>query len=266
MVRSPTTAANGRTERLARVHAGKGAPGGQRARSRTVLKRVSCHGRRPAGTTSSPMEGRNRWRSTGIRRTSRCPSRPAPRSLIMAWLADDWGGTKRTSSTEERWSPPKGGAMLGVSRTVRGEKMVAFEYLRIVERDGGLVYVAQPGGKSADRVCAHRARQTARGIRESSPQLPAAHRVRTFERGHPDRFDWLRQGASPELRVRPRKQIELPAPISATLSSVRSNCSGDIHESQVIARRAAAIQPMAIPPGSLTQKTDEISAPNLWGR
>ena len=38
--------------------------------------------------------------------------------------------------------------MLGVSRTVKGDKMVAFEYLRIVERDGGLVYVAQPGGRA----------------------------------------------------------------------------------------------------------------------
>ncbi len=37
--------------------------------------------------------------------------------------------------------------MLGVSRTVKGDRMVAFEYLRIVEREGGLVYVAQPGGK-----------------------------------------------------------------------------------------------------------------------
>ncbi len=36
--------------------------------------------------------------------------------------------------------------MLGVSRTVKGGSMVAFEYLRIVERDGGLVYIAQPGG------------------------------------------------------------------------------------------------------------------------
>ncbi len=26
--------------------------------------------------------------------------------------------------------------------------MFAFEYLRIVERDGGLVYIAQPGGKT----------------------------------------------------------------------------------------------------------------------
>ena len=40
--------------------------------------------------------------------------------------------------------------MLGTSRTVSMEKdrMVAFEYLRIVERDGGLIYIAQPGGGS----------------------------------------------------------------------------------------------------------------------
>ncbi len=65
----------------------------------------------------------------------------------LAWLTGAWTGTKRTSSVEERWSPPKGGAMLGVARTVRREKMVGFEFLRIVERDGGLVYVAQPGGR-----------------------------------------------------------------------------------------------------------------------
>jgi len=42
------------------------------------------------------------------------------------------------------------GAMLGVSRSVNTSgKMVAFEYLRVVERDGGLVYVAQPGGTTA---------------------------------------------------------------------------------------------------------------------
>lgn len=64
----------------------------------------------------------------------------------MAWLAGAWVGTRGRASIEERWSPPLGGAMLGVSRTVSRERMVAFEYLRIVERDGGLVYVAQPNG------------------------------------------------------------------------------------------------------------------------
>jgi len=47
---------------------------------------------------------------------------------------------------EERWTSPAGGAMLAVSRTVKGARMAAFEFLRIVERNGGLVYVAQPGG------------------------------------------------------------------------------------------------------------------------
>jgi hypothetical protein len=77
---------------------------------------------------------------------------PAPaRAAIgdMAWLAGAWVGTRGeegATSIEERWSPPLGGAMLAVSRTVTRGKMGAFEYLRIVERDGGLVYIAQPGG------------------------------------------------------------------------------------------------------------------------
>ncbi|MCA8976200.1 MAG: hypothetical protein KDC98_15875 [Planctomycetes bacterium] len=64
----------------------------------------------------------------------------------LAWLAGAWVGTRNGRSIEERWSPPLGGAMLGVSRTVRRDKMTGFEYLRIVERDGSLVYIAQPGG------------------------------------------------------------------------------------------------------------------------
>lgn len=67
----------------------------------------------------------------------------------LSWLAGAWIGKRSTgSSIEERWSPPLGGAMLATSRSVNTSgKMFAFEYLRIVERDGGLVYVAQPGGK-----------------------------------------------------------------------------------------------------------------------
>ncbi len=66
----------------------------------------------------------------------------------IAWLANAWTRASNTSTVEERWTPPNGGAMLGVSRTVKGEKMTAFEFLRIVERDGGLVYIAQPGGRA----------------------------------------------------------------------------------------------------------------------
>lgn len=79
---------------------------------------------------------------------------PTPAKAAIAdlsWLSGAWVGTRSAGgSIEERWSPPLGGAMLAVSRTVnRSGKMVAFEYLRIIEREGGLVYIAQPGGAKA---------------------------------------------------------------------------------------------------------------------
>jgi Domain of unknown function (DUF6265) len=65
----------------------------------------------------------------------------------VAWLAGVWVGGTSPLSFEERWTTPAGGAMLAVSRTLKGDRMVAFEFLRIVERDGGLVYIAQPNGR-----------------------------------------------------------------------------------------------------------------------
>ena len=75
--------------------------------------------------------------------------RPPVRATIaqMAWLAGAWRMGDRAFSIEERWTPVAGDAMLAVSRTVRGTRMVAFEFLRIVERNGGLVYIAQPNGR-----------------------------------------------------------------------------------------------------------------------
>jgi hypothetical protein len=89
--------------------------------------------------------------SVGLYRHSEDIAMPAPAKATMddmAWLAGAWVGTRGSSSIEERWSPPLGDAMLAVSRTVNNGSMVAFEFLRIVERDGGLVYIAQPGGMS----------------------------------------------------------------------------------------------------------------------
>jgi hypothetical protein len=96
-----------------------------------------------------PAEG---FQSVGLYRHPQDIAMPEPaRAAIgdLAWLAGAWVGTRGaqgTTSIEERWSPPLGGAMLAVSRTVARGRMGAFEYLRIIERDGGLVYIAQPGG------------------------------------------------------------------------------------------------------------------------
>ena len=90
--------------------------------------------------------------SVGLYRHAKDIVLPAPAKAAigdMAWLTGAWVGTRGAegaTSIEERWSPPLGGAMLAVSRTVSRGKMGAFEFLRIVELDGGLVYIAQPGG------------------------------------------------------------------------------------------------------------------------
>lgn len=92
--------------------------------------------------------------SVGLYRHAQDIAMPTPAKAVIAelsWLSGGWVGNRPTgSSIEERWSPPKGGAMLAVSRSVNpAGKMFAFEYLRIVEREGGLVYIAQPNGKVA---------------------------------------------------------------------------------------------------------------------
>lgn len=92
------------------------------------------------------------YRSVGLYRHAEDIAMPAPATAViddLSWLAGAWVGTRGSQgqiSMEERWTPPLGGAMLAVSRTVSRDRMSAFEYLRIVERDGGLVYVAQPNG------------------------------------------------------------------------------------------------------------------------
>jgi Domain of unknown function (DUF6265) len=80
----------------------------------------------------------------------RAASQERARATIsdLTWIAGAWQGGGGPVTIEERWTAPAGGAMLAVSRTLTGGRMVAFEFLRIVERDGGLVYIAQPNGRS----------------------------------------------------------------------------------------------------------------------
>jgi hypothetical protein len=64
------------------------------------------------------------------------------------WLAGSWRMKREGTVIEEQWTTPRGGMMLGVSRTVKlsPEKTVAFEFFRIEQRGNSLVYIAQPGG------------------------------------------------------------------------------------------------------------------------
>ena len=93
-------------------------------------------------------------RTALYRRASDVPAPKAAKGNLaqIAWLEGRFtaatGGEKPTES-EEHWGPAGGGSMLGTARTVKSGKMTSFEFLRIVERGGGLVYVAQPNGGPA---------------------------------------------------------------------------------------------------------------------
>ena len=66
----------------------------------------------------------------------------------LAWLSGDWqtapGGRARI---EEHWTVPAGGTMIGMGRTVVGDKTAEFEFLRIEQRGDDIYYVANPNAK-----------------------------------------------------------------------------------------------------------------------
>jgi len=66
----------------------------------------------------------------------------------LGWISGTWTRTKGDRSMEEHWTSPAGGTMLGVARTVTGDKTREFEFLRIVqESPDRIVYYASPGGR-----------------------------------------------------------------------------------------------------------------------
>lgn len=66
----------------------------------------------------------------------------------LSWLSGCWESANGQRRSVEHWTKPDGGTMLGVGRTVSGEKTVSFEFMRI-DRDasGALVFTAKPSGQ-----------------------------------------------------------------------------------------------------------------------
>ena len=67
----------------------------------------------------------------------------------LGWLAGCWEGTYANGRTvSEQWMKPLGGVMMGMSRTVRDGKTIAFENVRLEQSETGLIhYVANPSGQ-----------------------------------------------------------------------------------------------------------------------
>jgi hypothetical protein len=70
-----------------------------------------------------------------------------PTLAPVHFLFGVWRSERDQTVTEEYWTPARAGTMFGCSRTMKGDKTLFFEFLRIEVRDGGLHYIAMPNGK-----------------------------------------------------------------------------------------------------------------------
>lgn len=64
----------------------------------------------------------------------------------LSWISGCW---KQNDSAKQRfgsehWMKPSGQSMIGMSRTVKKGKTVAFEFLRIIQDDTGIFYISRP--------------------------------------------------------------------------------------------------------------------------
>lgn len=67
----------------------------------------------------------------------------------LAWLQGCWESDSTDRAIEEHWMAPRGNAMVGVSRTVRGEALTEYELVIIREQGEQLAYEAHPSGQPA---------------------------------------------------------------------------------------------------------------------
>jgi uncharacterized protein DUF6265 len=71
-------------------------------------------------------------------RLSRGQNSPAATIADMEWYAGRWTGTGLGGFTEEIWSPPREGTMMGMYRMIKDGKPIFYELLLIAQENGSL--------------------------------------------------------------------------------------------------------------------------------
>ena len=77
-----------------------------------------------------------------------CETVSAADSPELGWISGMWCQHSPDELIEEFWLAPRGGELVGLSRTTKGEKTISFEFARIAMVDGVPNYLAQPGGRA----------------------------------------------------------------------------------------------------------------------
>ena len=101
---------------------------------------------------------------------------------LPEWLTGEWQQERGDRWTEELWSLPLGGVMIGMGRSGRGESLQSWEVMRIVRAaDGTLTLHAAPeGGKEAIFPVLE---QGVRDISFANPDHDYPQRIRYWREG-----------------------------------------------------------------------------------
>jgi hypothetical protein len=67
----------------------------------------------------------------------------------VAWLQGCWETSSPQRVIEEQWMAPRGANMVGMSRTVRGDALAAYEFLIVRESGERLEYESHPSGQNS---------------------------------------------------------------------------------------------------------------------
>ncbi len=79
-----------------------------------------------------------------------CPSQAQERRPSLndlAWLAGCWEGKGSKRVREEYWTMAAGGSMFGIGRAISDGRTTEFEFMRIHEEKGDVLYTSKPSGQ-----------------------------------------------------------------------------------------------------------------------
>ena len=92
----------------------------------------------------------------------------------LSWMAGCWMRQSATAVVEEQWMSPRGGMMLGMSRTTRGDRVVEYEQSRLLVRGSDVVFAVLPSGQPAAEFTATVVSDTMLVVRNAAHDFPQA--------------------------------------------------------------------------------------------
>jgi len=107
---------------------------------------------------------------------------PTPASALPAWMAGCWEQVAKGEWTDECWTAPRAGLMLGSSRSGKGDTLQFFEHMRIVRDEAGSTsFCAMPKGQAGG--CFAKEKQTATEIVFVNAKHDYPQRIRYWREG-----------------------------------------------------------------------------------